>query len=68
MSTIKVAVLGPPVRNSDGRMAIPVVEGGILTEEAMREALRKLCGEPMSYYVQRAASFDLIIAAGGPHA
>lgn len=54
MSAIKVAALGPPVRNADGRWAIPVTEPGILTPEMVREAMAKL------YRAEYPASFQFI--------
>lgn len=50
MTHKKIAKLGPVVRTSDGMLAVPVTETGILTPEMVREAMAALyrAGYPAS--------------------
>lgn len=47
MSYVKIAKLGPPVRNSDGSLTIPVTDTGVMTKEMLCQALLSLyCADP----------------------
>lgn len=42
MSYVKIAKLGPPVRNSDGTLTIPVADTGVMTKAMLLQALMSL--------------------------